>query len=179
MIPDSFKPSVPSKKDFELLPDDTYQVVISNIDYKEQQPVYQSTTEFEDKLNFEFTIVEEGPYKGRKLWKETNTVMKAGNKGYSPSNLYKLFCAVNRVKLQDEEAQSVVAKDINAMVGKELRLVVKIEPNQKGEDKNKVKDMLPLKVASVPSLAVNNEPLPLDPMAIPIGEDINVDDIPF
>lgn len=167
-LPENFKLKIPEKKDFELLPDDTYQVAITKLELKEGQPVYESKTgEVEDRVEFEFTIVEDGPYKGRKLWKNVSTTMSAGSTGYSPSGLYKLFCAVNRFSLSDEEAKSVEAKDINEMLGKELRLVVKQEKSRKGNTKNKIKDVLPLKNALPASLPQE------------YAGDINVEDIPF
>lgn len=171
-LPDDFKLTVPEKKEYELLPKDTYQVRITKLDLKKDQPIYNST-EVEDKLAFEFVVVEEGEYKGRRLWLDVRTIMSAGSNGYSPSWLYKLFCAINRVMLSDEEAKGVAAKDIDSMLGQEVRLVVTQQNNRKGEPKNKITDVLPLKgqISASADTAKPAEPL--------ISEDINVDDIPF
>ena len=183
-LPNNYQPKVPERKEFELLPDDTYEVEITKMEFKENQPVYQKEGEFEDKLNFEFTIVEESEFKGRKMWQETRIVMSAGSKGYSPSWLYKLFCAVNRANLTDEEAKGVAASDINDMLNKRVRLVVKTEPNRKGEMKNKIKDMLPVKNYStnntLPQVDKLQEQINTQkPASIAAADEIDVDGIPF
>lgn len=178
-LPSNYQPKVPEKKEYELLPDDTYEVEISKMEFKKDQPVYQKEGEFEDKLGFEFTIVEDSEYKGRKLWQDTRIVMSAGSKGYSPSWLYKLFCAVNKSTLTDEEAKQVTAATINDMLHKRVRLVVKIEPNRKGDLKNKIKDMLPVKGPSAEKLQEQIKSQQAAPLPEPPAEDINVDDIPF
>lgn len=171
-IPDNYNIPVSEATEYELLPEDTYQVQITKLDLKTDQTIYQST-EVEDKFAFEFTIVEEGEYKGRKLWLDVRTIMSAGWTGGSPSWLYKIFCAVNAIQLTDEEAKSVTAKNVNEMLGKQLRLIVKQKPNQKGIIKNKIVDVMALKGA-----AIGWEEPVVDHSSIE-EEDINVDDIPF
>lgn len=161
-----------SKQEFELLPDDVYEVVISNLDLKKDQPVYQST-EIEDKFAFEFTVVEEGKYKGRKLWLDTRTVMGAGFDGGSPSWLYRIFCAVNSIQLSDTEAKSITANNINGLSGKSLRVVVKQKLSATGKTRNKIVDVMPTKLSL--------KPLEFDsPVSTPTDdEEISVEDIPF
>lgn len=166
--------STSSGDDFELLPEDTYQVEITKLELRTDQPVYQSDA-VEDKFSFEFTITEDGGYKGRKLWLDVRTIMSAGFSGGSPSWLYRIFCAVNGVNLGEDEVGSVNATSINEMEGKQLRLVVKQKLNGKGVLKNKIIDVMALK--GKPTEAITTDPATIpDPTII---ADVNVDDIPF
>lgn len=174
-IPDNYQLPVQEKKEFDLLPEDMYEVIISKIDYLQDQPVYNSA-ETEDRFKFEFTITEAGQYAGRKIWLEVRPTMTAGFKGGQPSWLYKIFCAVNHVELTDDEAKSVTATNINDMEGKGLRIMVK-EKKSKTSEKyyNKVGDVLALK--QQPNLSGE---IDLVPEPEPAGDDdINVADIPF
>lgn len=166
MIPNDYKIPMPEKKEYELLPEDTYQVQITSLELLEDVELYQST-EREDKFKFEFTIVEEGQYKGRKLWLEARTVLSPGSNGFSASWLYKLFCAVNGTNLGEEETKSVTASNINEMENKQLRLVVKQKANTKGVTKNKITDVMALKGEEI------------DYTPTPTADDISVEDIPF
>lgn len=166
-IPENYQIPIKEKGEYELLPEDMYQAQITKLELRENQPVYQST-DVEDKFSFEFTIVEEGAHKGRKLWLDVRTAMSAGWSGGNASWLYKIFCAVNNVKLSEDDVKTVSARSINEMEGKQLRLVVKQKANQKGEMKNKIEDVLPIK-----GDALDYEP-PTN-----TGDEINVEDIPF
>lgn len=145
MIPEDYKIPVQEKPVYELLPDDTYEVEISKIDLRVDQPIYMKPDEVEDKFNFEFVILDEGEFKGRKQWKEVRTVMSAGSDGYDPSWLYKIFCAVNNVKLTDDDAQTVSVNSINDMIGKRVRVVIVQKINKKGVMVNNIANFLPLK----------------------------------
>jgi hypothetical protein len=183
-VPDSFsmnRGSTDTGK-YPLLPADSYQVVIKDIEEKKDQPVYQKPGETQDKLGFEFEIIEEGEYKGRKLWQDARPIISSGGdsngKVFSPSTLYRLFCAVNNVKLSQDEADSVGAKDINGLIGKQVRLVVQQKPNMKGDLKNKITDFLPVKSQIKPPIEdfgdepkdyvpPDYEPVTIDPSEIP------------
>ncbi len=166
-IPDGFKISTASKKEFDLLPEDTYQVEVSNIELKKDVPVYQSE-DVEDKLAFEFTIVEEGMYKNRKQWLDVRPVMSAGG-SVQPSWLYKIFCAINQVQLNEDEAKGISTKTINDLEGRQLRLVIKQKANQKGVLKNKITDVLPIK----------GQPLGEQPALVDDSIQLDNSDIPF
>jgi len=168
-IPETYAIPISDKEEFELLPEDVYVVEITKLELKSDQPVYQST-ELEDKFAFEFTIQEDGGYKGRKLWLDVRTSMSAGWAGGSPSWLYKIFCAVNGIMLNEEDLKTVTANNVNEMIGKSVRLVVKQKLNTKGVLKNKIEDVMALKGSPLPS-----SPLP-ETKPEPI---VGVDDIPF
>lgn len=177
-LPNDYKLQSPGKGNFEPIPQDMYQCVIRKIELKKDQPVYQST-EVEDVLEFEFEVVEDGQYKGRRLWKKVRPIMSAGwskaGKSGSPSWLYKLFCAVNNIQLSDDEAKATDANTINGMIGKQVRLSVKVKDKW-----NNITDMLPIKseLAVEEQVAEDaaGEPDPVDTVA---HDDVNVDDIPF
>lgn len=143
-LPDDYQMTVPEKKKFDLLPEDVYNAVITSIELKKDQPVYQSEDK-EDKLAFEFTIVEEGPFQNRKQWLDVRPIMSAGSTGMSPSWLYRIVLAVTQIQLNEEDMKKVTPKDVNALVGKSVRIMVKQAPKKNGEMKNKISDVLPVK----------------------------------
>lgn len=164
MIPKDFKVQTPEKSSFEVLPEDTYQVEIEDIELKTDQPVYQSE-EVEDRFSFKFRVVEEGEHNGRYLWLDVRPIMSAGGTGMNASWLYKIYSAVNQVKLTDEQAKSVGGDQVNDMVGKQLRVIVKQKPKQNGELRNKITDVLPLKTKLAPKvdpgeIVIESEDLP-------------------
>lgn len=161
---------------FPPVPADTYQVRVVDITEKTNQPVYQKPGETEDKLGFEFVVVEGGEYKGRKFWQDVRPIVSSGSEGFSPSTLYRIFCAVNGVKLSEDEAKSVGATDINGLVGKQVRLVVQQKPNQRGEVKNKITDFLPLKAKIDEPLFTPEDNAPPQEDSYP---EIDASDIPF
>lgn len=144
MIPEDYKMPVKSGGNFEPLPEDTYQVQIAKIELKKDQKAYKSE-ELIDKLAFTFVIVEPGKWFKRILWKDCRIIVNPAFEGGSASWLYKIFSAVNNVKLTKEEASSVSIKDINAMEGRQLRLTVKQKVGNDGEIRNTVEDTLPIK----------------------------------
>ena len=63
----------PKAKEWQLIPADVYQTEITNIEYKEIDNRWKKDPSDPDKkqiMNFEFTIIEEGPHYGRKMWKQ-------------------------------------------------------------------------------------------------------------
>jgi hypothetical protein len=68
----------PERKIYEALPADMYQVQITDIAEK-LMPPYGKPFDIPDEeketfINFEFTILDEGEYRGRKLWKAVRPV---------------------------------------------------------------------------------------------------------
>jgi hypothetical protein len=177
-IPDNYTIPVSSSDNLPLLPPDTYVVEITGLELRNDVQLYQST-ETEDRFNFEFTILEEGEFKGRKQWKEVRTVMSVGWSGGNPSWLYKIFCAVNNITVSEDDANKVTAQDINSMIGRQLRIVVEQKANQKGELKNKVTNVLPLKGAPIVEQPLIEDDAEPDFSEDPDSEKIDSDDIPF
>lgn len=169
-IPQDYVPKTPPKKEFDLLPEDTYETEITNLELRKDQPTFNDPTVLEDRYNFEFTITEEGDFKGRKMWKEMRPILSAGGGNISPSWLYKVFCAVNQIKLSDEEAKMILVDKVNELEGKKIRIVVIQKPNKKGELKNKIGNFLPSKLVKI-----SDQPMPEDDDTFQIDKG----DLPF
>jgi len=133
----------PEKREFELLPEEVYEVVISSIEEGERV-VYQHPDEKEEIIKFTFEI-EEGEYKGRKLWKDCSPIMWPGSDKGSPSTLYLIYSAGAGKKLSMEECEFVGLTEINELEGKKLRAIVIQKKSSKGELVNKVDGFLPIK----------------------------------
>lgn len=167
MIPDDYKVTPPERKEFDLLPEDTYEAVISKLELKKDVPVYQKPDETEDRFNFEFTITEEGEFKGRRQWLEMRPVLSAGGGNLSPSWLYKIFCAVNKIKLSDDEAKMVLVDKINELEGKKLRIVVIQKTTGTGKLRNKVANVLPSKTGKPATEPVEDDTFKIDNSNLP------------
>jgi hypothetical protein len=76
-------------EDFETIPEDTYEVVISDIK-KTEAPVYKNPDAMETVYTFEFTVLS-GEYEGRKLFRRIRPKLSLKP---NPSNLYKVWKAV-------------------------------------------------------------------------------------
>ena len=87
-------------QDFDVLPEDMYEVVISTIK-EDRRKKYQSEGE-ETVLKIEYTILK-GDYEGRKLFQTIRPKLGTGDKSGKASNLYKLWCAVEGKKFTKED----------------------------------------------------------------------------
>lgn len=168
----TIQPQVPEKKEFDLLPEDTYRVEITSIE-DEERPQYSNPEETEKVTKLEFTLLEE-PFEGRKLWAWARPSLFPGSTALSPSTLYGIISAVYRKNLTEQELATVTAGTINQMLGCTLRLLVKQTKNTKGEDRNKIESYLQDKEGTAPSLGSENE-IPV----INVDEEINTEDVPF
>lgn len=175
------RPEKGEKKEFDLLPSDTYEVVIDEIDLQEQatwETRSKSADEqvMEEVLEFRFEVTEEGEHKGRKLWKFAKPVMWPGSASGDPSTLYRIYCAANNDTLDESACDEVGEDEINALVGKGLRVIVTQKKNMKGDLKNRVTEYLPLKKQKTKKKTEEE-------VEIPVIEDddgaIKADDIPF
>ncbi len=137
------------KKEYDLIPDDTYEVVIENIEKKEQK-MFESE-EMEDVLEFRFAFVEEGDHKGRKLWKYARIKLSPAGE-YPASTLYKIYSSVTNTSLDWGGLDELNSKDIEDLQGKRLRLVVgnrKVGSGKnKGNTVNAITGYLPTKMDS-------------------------------
>lgn len=148
----------PEKREFELLPEEVYEVVISSIEEGERV-VYQHPDEKEEIIKFTFEI-EEGEYKGRKLWKDCSPIMWPGSDKGSPSTLYLIYSAGTGKKLSFEECEFVGPTEINELEGKRLRAIVIQKKSSKGELVNKVDGFLPargVKIVESEESMINTE----------------------
>jgi hypothetical protein len=143
------------KKQYELLPEDIYEAEV--FDVKEVEDQGYQTEEMEEKIEFTFNILDE-QYKGRKLWKKVRAVIADGTKSPKPSELYKILCSLDNVNWGEKD---VTPEDINKMIGKKCRIVVKQKTSLKGNGYNIITDVLKSKAKEE------------------VKEEINPDDIPF
>ena len=134
----------PEKKEFELLPEDIYEVEIVEIKDRERN-VFEKPDEKEMVAAFTFRITEPGHWQGRKLWKDAPPVMWPGSGSGSPSTMYEIYSAVTGKKPSKDECDSIDIGEINALEGMSLRLVLKQKKNTKGELKNQISGYLPIK----------------------------------
>ena len=141
-MPTNLNPRVPEKKEYELLPVDTYNAIIEKIE-DDERTKYMSQ-EKEMYIKFTFQLTDRG-YEGRKLWANATPSLFAGSTGLSASTLYSILAAVNNRNYTEEESQKITAQDVNDVEGRGLRLIVQQVLSQKGEMKNKISNYLPLK----------------------------------
>ena len=141
MLQNNFKTPISQKGDFENLPEDIYHVVIEDVNLEERQ-VYQSQ-DVEEVLNFKFTILEEGPYLGQKVWKKIRPILNAGWDGGSPSDLYELWKSAMKVLPNQQQLENGLSGDeINGLIGEQLRVTVKIKTSGKGKEYNKIEGFM-------------------------------------
>jgi len=155
---------MPERKEFDALPANLYQVQIGDITQKLKRPwgSPQDSEASEEYLTFEFIILNEGDFRGRKLWKDVRPVPPTPSEGngFKPSWMWRIVSAVFAKPFTYQEGVSFSSNDINALIGRQLRLMV--NQNPKGEKiYNNItdvlsveKDMEPLLADNVPSEAI-------------------------
>lgn len=152
---------MPERKDYDALPADMYQVQITDISEKLMPPFGKPfdipDEEKETFINFEFTILDEGEHRGRKLWKAVRPVPPTppeSNK-FKPSWMYRIVSAVSG-GMTYSSGIDWGAEETNAMIGKQLRVTV--TRTEKGEKAyNNITEVLSAKT-SLPPIEANNEP---------------------
>ena len=159
----NMRPQISERREYDLLPADTYNVVIESID-DDKRTKYMSEEE-EDYMKFTFKFTDKG-YEDRKMWANATPKLFRGDTGLSASTLYSILSSVNNRTYTEEELEKVATEDINALEGKSLRILVKQAPNKKGDMRNKIEAYLPSK--NTPS----QEPIEQD-------ETVDVSAIPF
>jgi hypothetical protein len=133
---------VPEKKVWPLIPEDVYQVQITDLTAE----VSEFKGEKKDVFKFEFTIIEDGAYYGRKLWKKgVQTVPIPYASGKNPLT-WKVASAVAKHPLTEEEGKAYTAAAMNAMIGKQIRINVTVTaPKDDGKQFNNVESILSAK----------------------------------
>ena len=167
------------KKEYEAIPADVYPVQIMDIKEKLKAPwgSPQGTEASELYMNFEFGILN-GNYKGRKLWKDVRPVVPvpSGN-GYKPSWFYKIVSAVMGHWLTQEEGINFGPQETNALIGRQVKLVVNQTPPKDGKSYNNITEILPLNEKLEPLVADNVQTEGEVPMEE--HEQVNIENIPF
>ena len=144
MLQNNYQTPVNQREEFDVLPEDVYQVVIEVANLEERQ-AYQSK-DIEEVLNFKFMIIEDGEYKGRKVWKKIRPTVNAGWEGGSPSDLYELWRAATGVfPTEQQKKDGLTGNDINSLIGRQIRVTLKIKTTAKGKEYNKIEGFMSVK----------------------------------
>ena len=142
-MPTTFQPEIPEKKEYPVLPEDMYQAQISSIE-DDERPKYRNPYEKEQVMKFVFTVME-GEFLGVNILCSATPSLFKGSEGLSPSKLYQILSAVNKKPLDDEDLAGINTEDVNALIGQNVRVVVKHYQNSKGETRHKIDSFLPVK----------------------------------
>lgn len=135
LIQDDFIVKPKELKKYHPIPADKYQVQITDVNLV--KVMSQFSGKEEDRLNFEFTVLdnknwdfvdEEGEKqiestRGRRLWKRVSPSISPSGKRSKASWLYKLLCAVEKKELKDEEISEL---NPNSLVGSQLQVMVEV-----------------------------------------------------
>jgi hypothetical protein len=123
----------PEKKEWPLIPEDVYQVEITDLTAEEAE--WKGVKK--DVFKFEFTIIEPGQYYGRKLWKKGSRVSPCPSNNNKAPLTWKVASAVAKHPLTEPEGKAYTIADMNAMIGKQIRIGVSVTaPNQDGKQFN-------------------------------------------
>ncbi|QGH73103.1 MAG: protein of unknown function DUF669 [Podoviridae sp. ctviO18] len=120
-------------KEWKIIPEGIYQVVIEDI-----KPVFvknKFNPEGEEKLNFQFVILDDGEYHGERLWRRVTPNVFDGATNNRPSYLYQILKAANKVEPTEQQKNEGLSGDeLNALIGKQLVVMVKVSaPNAQGK----------------------------------------------
>src|SRR5438067_1017241 len=105
MLSNTFELQTPQTKEWPLIPADVYQTEITKIEEKNKFKQYETDPDEVKRINFEFTIIEEGPHYGRRVWQKMAPV-----KPYPPTGkgketwMYRLASAMEGHSIPREEA---------------------------------------------------------------------------
>jgi len=184
-VSNNLKLTVPEKKEFAPLPANIYQVQISDITEKLKRKwgAPQDSEPTEEYLTFEFVILNEGEYRGRKLWKDVRPVPPTPSEGsgFKPSWMWRIVSAVEGHPLTFEQGVAFGPEQVNALIGRQLRLIVNQTPkNAQGKAYNNITDVLPVEAEMEPLLADNLQSEGIETEELPvIQQEVNPDDLPF
>jgi hypothetical protein len=162
MLPPDMPLQEPQAKEWPLIPADVYQTEITNIEYKEIDNKWKKEPTDPDKkqiMNFEFTIIEEGPHYGRKMWKQMAPI-----KPYPPSQsgkeswVYRLASAMAGHAITRGEADKYGSSDINDFYRRQVRITIsESAPKDNGKRYNNIDSFLSAK-QQLPPFDVNKVP---------------------
>lgn len=144
-----FKIETVEKKEFPPVPEDIYQVQLLDVTEKFVDSKFKPGTK-ERLLSFQFTILDQGEYRGRNIWRN-NVPSQLWESSKGKNLLFKITEAIIMRPFTEQEALNMTSTFINKLIGFQCRIVVK---NTVGADKkvwNNIDSFLPKKV-SLPSL---------------------------
>lgn len=142
MLNDDFKAEKKEKAEYPPLPENVYQVELLDVTMQEK-PTYDTRNKpdaekkYEQLLTFQFTLLagkdKDGqPLRGRNIWRNfVPSYLYIGKKGKNV--LYQIIEAVlDRELTKEEDATGISGKQLNSLIGKQCRIVVK--NNKKDEN---------------------------------------------
>lgn len=113
------------KKEFSLIPEGVYQVSVHDIQDKEK-PSFNDPAVLKKCFTFTFIVLNDGEFRGRRLWLDVNAIPPyppyAGRK---QSWMHKIVSAIEKHSITEDEANQFNTEKFNALVGKQLQVVVK------------------------------------------------------
>jgi hypothetical protein len=153
-LPEDKPLQIPSSKQWPLIPPDIYQCEITDIEYKLEKNNYKKSETDPDevqKMHFEFTIIEDGPCYGRKLWKGMSyTVPIPGSNGMV-SWIWRIASAIAGHPITKDEGEKYTTSDINGFIHRQLRVGVVEKLKQDGQTlKNDIESLFHAKVQLPP-----------------------------
>lgn len=155
--------------DYKAVPADVYQVVITDVQLKKDQPKYKDPNTLVTQLLFKCQVLSEDE-NGHKIGFFTSDKWFAGNHNASPSKLFLVAKSVWDFYSPKSDILSLKDKDINMMfinnlLNKQIRVTVALTD----QGKNKVTTFMPIK-KEIPFEAEKtlDEPENVDPDSIPL-----------
>lgn len=140
------KVEAPENKEFQAIPEDVYQVVIKDVDEKIMKKF--KSEEEEAFYQFKFAVLDEGEnIQGQSLVAYCSRKWFGGNKKMQPSKLVTLIGAIYsfyypRLSVIELEAEDITYQAINDLIGKQLRVMVKMNEDKTG---NKIVQFMGIK----------------------------------
>ena len=148
-IQDNVELQEPQTKEWPLIPADVYQVEITDIEYKEVDNKWKQKTTDPDKkqvMVFEFTIIEEGPHYGRKMWKQMAPIKPYPPDGGKETWVYKLASALAGHAITRGEADKFTTSDVNGFIHRQVRMTLsESAPKENGKRYNNIDSFLSVK----------------------------------
>lgn len=164
---------MPERKEYEAIPANLYQVQVTDITEKLKAP-YGKPFDIPDEekepfITFELTILNEGEYRGRKLWKDMRPVPPTPPEKYKPSWMYRIVSAILGYSVLYEDALNWDMERTNAFIGEQLRVIV--TKTEKGEKTyNNITEVLSVE-DNLPPIEANNEPDSSESKTEPTGKE--------
>lgn len=135
MLPDNMELQEPQSKVWPLIPEDVYQTEITDIEYKVEPNRFKKEVSDPDEkqvMSFEFTIIEEGPHYGRKVWQKMAPIKPYPPSAANSSWIYRLATAMEGHAITREEADKYGSSNINGYIHKQVRVTIKHKPSKDG-----------------------------------------------
>lgn len=162
MLDNSYRTPKPTPREWKVIPDGFYPVVLEDVQPVETQ--WKGVKEI--KLRFQFVILGDGEFAGEKLF------LKAGQTVYNNNGksswLYNIVKHLRSEPTADEMDNGLTAETINGLIGKQAIVMVNTNTGNDGKTYSNIKGMTPAQtILPVPKLNTKG------PVAVP---EIQVED---